>query len=98
MGSRGRQFYFSMTVQSDSFVKVIVELCRHLNETPEFHIFEGEKSLFIFSLSFQDFVSNLNSDKLSSLAGNKPLCLREFRDSPTCTSRPYHFGLRICVY
>ena len=34
-------------------------------ETPE--IFEGEKPLFIFSLSFQVFVSNLKSDKLSSL-------------------------------
>ena len=52
-------------------MKVIVKLCRHLNETPEFHIFEGEKPLFIFSLSFQVFVSNLNSDKLSSLEINR---------------------------
>ena len=49
----------------------MVKLCRHLNETPEFHIFEGEKPLFIFLLSFQVFVSNLNSDKLSSLEINR---------------------------
>ena len=55
-------------------MKVIVKLWRHLNETPEFHIFKGEKPLFFFfSLSFQVFVSNLNSDKLSSLEINRPV-------------------------